>query len=122
LLITTSRSVTDTLLDGYGDALNLGRLAKIRLAAPSADALSPLGRVLADLATQATLSPADVAPFSALAGDAVDETAVAVTLFGAVNHRPAAVIRRLSPVAAAPPGENGNANSIRHTLLLLVEP
>jgi hypothetical protein len=96
LLVTTSR-----LGDGYPDG-RLWRRPQSRTAGrhptcrPICRCAVAMGRVLADLATQATLSPADVAPFTALAGDAVDETAVAVTLFGAVNHRPAAVIGRLS--------------------------
>lgn len=121
LLVTTSRSVMDTLLDSYGETLNLERLADIRLAVRSVDAVPILGRVLAGLAHQDALLSADFASFSALGSDAADDTAASVTLFGAANHTPAAVIHQLAPVTAASHGGEDTPKSVRHTLFLLVE-
>jgi hypothetical protein len=121
LLVTTSRSVMETLMDIHGETLDLQRLGDARLSVPPADAPSVMGRLLADLATQATLSPADLTPISAPAADLPSEPAVTVTLFGAGNHSPAAVLGRMAPAAAASPREDGTPGPIRHTLFLLVE-
>jgi hypothetical protein len=121
LLVTTSASVMDTLMDAHGENLNLARLAGIRLAVPPADAPPLMGRVLADLAAGDSLPDTHLGSFTALAADAADETGITVTLFGAVNRSPAAVLGRMAPDADSPARETDSPEPIRHTLFLLVE-
>ena len=121
LLITTSRAVIDTLLETRGETIGLEKLADSRLSIPSAGTAPVLGRVLAGLAAQETLTSADFSPIAALAADAASEPAVSATFFVAANRTPATVIRRMAPATAAPPEENGKVKSVRHTLIVLVE-
>jgi hypothetical protein len=121
LLVTTSASVMDTLMETHGETLNLARLADIRIVVPPADAPPPLGRVLGDLAAGDSLQETHLGPFTALAADAAAETGITVTLFGAANRSPATVIGRMSPAAGSPASETDVPEPIRHTLFLLVE-
>lgn len=120
LLVTTSASVMDTLMETHGESLNLARLAEIRLAVPPADVPPPLDRVLADLAIRDSLPDTHLEPFTALAADAASETGVTVTLFCAANRSPATVLGRIAPAADGPTEKNDNPESLRHTLFLLV--
>lgn len=121
LLVTTSASVMDTLLETHGEAINLERLADIGIGLPSDGEAPVLARVLADLATRDTLPSADIASFRSLAADAATGQAVTVTLFVAANQTPATVIGRMAPSATAAPDENEKPNSARHTLFVLMD-
>jgi len=121
LLITTSRAVTDTLVETCGDRLCLEKLTEIRLVPPSAGTAPALIRVLADLAGQASLPSADLSALKRLAADAAAVPAVTVTLLVAANQTPASVIRRMASATTIPPEENNNPNSVGHTLIALVE-
>ena len=121
LLVTTSASVMDTLMEPHGETLNLARLAEIRLAVPPVDAPPPLDRVLADLATGDSLPETRLGPFTALDADAASETGVTITLFCAANCSPATVLGRMAPAADGPPEKGDDPESIRHTLFLLVD-
>jgi len=121
LLVTTSPAVTDSLLESFADTIHLEKLADIRLPLSPGDTPSTLGAVLAGLAAAENLLSADLAPFTALAAHATDEPCLGVTLFGAPGRHPAGVIRQLAPAAVPPSGENGNAESLRNTLIVLIQ-
>lgn len=121
MLITTSRAVIDTLLDTHGEALHLERLADIRLPISPAGTTPILGKMLLDLANQESLPSADLSSIASPAADAASGTAITVTLFGAANQAPAAVIRRMAPASLALSGENEKSKSVCHTLIILVE-
>lgn len=115
LLITTSPSVVDTLLDSRGEAIGLEKLADLRVPVPSAAEPAMLTQVLADLAASDVLSLADQLP-----ANATIEPAVSLTLFGAINRTSASVIGQMATITAAPPSATANPESIRHTLIVLV--
>ena len=121
LLVTTSPAVTDTLLERFADKIHFEKLADIRLPLPPEGQPSTLGTVLADLAAADSLSSASLAPFTSLAAQAVDGPCVGVTLFRAAGRHPAETIRQLAPAAFAASEENIGAESVRRTLIVLIQ-
>ena len=120
VLVTTSASVMDTLLETHAETINLERLADIRIGLPSDGEAPVFGRVLADLAVRGTLPSTDIASLTSFSAGAAAQQAVTVTLFVAANRTPATVISRMAPSAATPPEENEKPNSVRHTPFVLV--
>jgi hypothetical protein len=120
-LVTTSRAVIDTLLETHGEALNIGRLADIRVPVPPAGTAPQLSGLLADMANRESFSSADFSSIASPTADAASGPAVTVTFFSAVNRTPATAIRRMAPVILAQHGKKEKPNSVRNTLIILVE-
>ena len=121
LLITTSAAVVDTLMETWGEAIRLHRLAAIRIPVAAADQPPLLDQVLADLAARHTLASDDCDAFKALSAEGPNDSMVAATLYAADNVAPASVVRQLTPGGVAGPGEDISRGRVKHTLILLVE-
>jgi hypothetical protein len=121
LLITTSKAVTDTLMETWGASMVLERLASIRLAVPSVGETPPLSRVLHDAASRQSLTAEDLALFTALDRSAAAGPSDTITLFAALNRPPADMIGGMTPANIRPAEKRETDTAVRHTLILLVE-
>jgi hypothetical protein len=121
LLVTTSSAVMDALVETFDGPFTVERQAEIRLALPSPGAPEMLGAVLADLAVHENLSPADLAPFAALAARSPVRASVHITLFSVANQNPTSFIRQMVPTPLPQQGQINPAESVRNTLIVLIQ-
>lgn len=121
LLITTSPAVVDTLVETKGEAINLEQLAMLRFPVVQADAPPILAKTLAELAQRPSLTADACEAITALSSDGLDDPALAVTLYAAIDCPPASVIGQMAPAGALPAEKKPSQGKARHTLILLVE-
>ena len=121
LLITTSAAVMATLMETWGEAIRLQRLAAVRVPVSAADQPPLLDQVLADLSARNSLTTPNVDVLESFSGNGPDDSMAAVTLYAAANFAPASVVGQLAPGSVAGPGEENRHGQVEHTLILLVE-
>ncbi len=120
MLLTTSPFVMETLLDIYGEEINLEKLIELQVPLSSGDDGPVLSEKLYKLAKDGNFSSSDLSSLTASITCPNSTEVVTVSLFAAINRKPVDVIHDLLP-GKGDLRKRDAQSALCHTLIVLVE-